>query len=80
MEPIYKLWDKFQPINYDFAYSVPESTRKTIRYALSLWQKNTCLRFQEGGPNVDRIEFYDGGGCSSFVGRIGGTQVFIFKI
>lgn len=76
MEPIYKLWDKSQPINYDFTDSIPESTRQIIRKALYIWQKNTCLRFQEGGSNVDRIEFYNGGGCSSYVGRIGGIQVF----
>ncbi|KHJ99658.1 astacin [Oesophagostomum dentatum] len=42
--------------------------------AMDLWQRNTCVRFDENGPNVDRLEFFDGGGCSSFVGRIGGTQ------
>lgn len=78
MEPIYKRWDKTRPINYDFADSIPEKTRQTIRRALATWQKNTCLRFLEGGPDVDRLEFYDGGGCSSFVGRTGGTQVLKF--
>ncbi|EPB72576.1 astacin [Ancylostoma ceylanicum] len=51
--------------------------RKTLilpREAMDLWQRNTCVRFDENGPSVDRLEFFDGGGCSSFVGRIGGTQ------
>ncbi|KAL3087306.1 hypothetical protein niasHT_020569 [Heterodera trifolii] len=56
------------------AENVPEKTRQKIRLALAIWQNATCLRFTEGGPDSDRIEFFDGGGCSSFVGRAGGTQ------
>ncbi|KAK0396886.1 hypothetical protein QR680_001898 [Steinernema hermaphroditum] len=72
--PLYKRWDRTRPISYDFASSVPYSTRIKIRQAIQLWERKTCVRFQESGPNVDRLEFFDGGGCSSFVGRTGGTQ------
>uniref|UniRef100_A0A915DDV3 Zinc metalloproteinase n=1 Tax=Ditylenchus dipsaci TaxID=166011 RepID=A0A915DDV3_9BILA len=69
-----KRWDKRKPIIYDFADSIPAETRDKIKQALNIWQKGTCLRFKEGGPDVDRLEFFDGGGCSSFVGKTGGTQ------
>uniref|UniRef100_A0A1I8BDC7 Zinc metalloproteinase n=1 Tax=Meloidogyne hapla TaxID=6305 RepID=A0A1I8BDC7_MELHA len=45
-----------------------------IRQALAIWESETCLSFVENGPDVDRLEFFDGGGCSSFVGKTGGTQ------
>ncbi|GMT07502.1 hypothetical protein PENTCL1PPCAC_29676, partial [Pristionchus entomophagus] len=72
--PLYKRWKRKQPISFEFASEIPPSTRNKIRNAMRLWQANTCIRFEENGPSVDRLEFFDGGGCSSFVGRIGGTQ------
>uniref|UniRef100_A0A1I8AMW9 Metalloendopeptidase n=1 Tax=Steinernema glaseri TaxID=37863 RepID=A0A1I8AMW9_9BILA len=72
--PLYNRWDRTRPISFDFASSIPYATKLKIRKAMELWQKKTCVRFQENGPNVDRLEFFDGGGCSSFVGRTGGTQ------
>uniref|UniRef100_A0A1I7UPV1 Metalloendopeptidase n=1 Tax=Caenorhabditis tropicalis TaxID=1561998 RepID=A0A1I7UPV1_9PELO len=72
--PLYKKWDSRGPISFDYAESIPFQTRQKIRSAMLLWQQHTCIRFEEGGPNVDRLEFFDGGGCSSFVGRVGGTQ------
>ncbi|GMT36674.1 hypothetical protein PFISCL1PPCAC_27971, partial [Pristionchus fissidentatus] len=72
--PLYKRWRKRQPISFEFASEIPPATRNKIRNAMRLWQANTCIRFEENGPTVDRLEFFDGGGCSSFVGRIGGTQ------
>ncbi|GMR60308.1 hypothetical protein PMAYCL1PPCAC_30503, partial [Pristionchus mayeri] len=72
--PLYKRWKRRQPISFEFASEIPPSTRNKIRNAMRLWQANTCIRFEENGPSVDRLEFFDGGGCSSFVGRIGGTQ------
>lgn len=73
-EPLYNRWDRNHPISYEFDRSIPYATKEKIRDAISLWEQNTCIRFKENGPSVDRIEFYNGGGCSSFVGRTGGTQ------
>uniref|UniRef100_A0A7E4VRU7 Metalloendopeptidase n=1 Tax=Panagrellus redivivus TaxID=6233 RepID=A0A7E4VRU7_PANRE len=73
-EPLYKRWKRGRPISYEFAETIPEFTQFKIRDALRIWEQNTCIRFRENGPDVDRLEFYDGGGCSSFVGRAGGTQ------
>ena len=50
-----------------------------IRDAIRLWERNTCVRWEEDGPKTDRLEFYNGNGCSSFVGSIGGTQVCLSK-
>uniref|UniRef100_A0A0K0D3M7 ZnMc domain-containing protein n=1 Tax=Angiostrongylus cantonensis TaxID=6313 RepID=A0A0K0D3M7_ANGCA len=75
--PLYKLWDRTRAISFDFNEAIKYRTREKIRQAMNLWQNNTCIRFDEGGPNVDRLEFFDGGGCSSFVGRIGGTQIVL---
>ncbi|VDL78689.1 unnamed protein product [Nippostrongylus brasiliensis] len=72
--PLYTLWDRRNAISFDFTETVPRQTRQKIREAMNLWQYHTCVRFDEGGPSVDRLEFFDGGGCSSFVGRVGGTQ------
>uniref|UniRef100_A0A0N5AMK3 Zinc metalloproteinase n=1 Tax=Syphacia muris TaxID=451379 RepID=A0A0N5AMK3_9BILA len=73
-EPLYVRWNRNQPISYDFDQSIPPLTRDKIKTAIGLWENNTCVRFRESGSNIDRIEFFDGGGCSSFVGRTGGTQ------
>ncbi|VDK78633.1 unnamed protein product [Litomosoides sigmodontis] len=74
LEPFYVHWDRKRPISYDFDKTIPLETRAKIRAAMRMWEERTCIRFQENGPSVDRIEFFDGGGCSSFVGRTGGTQ------
>lgn len=65
-----------RPISYEFDESIPLATRQKIRTAIAMWENKTCIRFSENGYNIDRIEFFDGGGCSSFVGKTGGTQVF----
>jgi len=75
-QPLYRRWPR-KPISYEFAASIDANTRQLIETAIKLWQERTCIRFEENGPNSDRIEFFDGGGCSSFVGRTGGTQVRI---
>uniref|UniRef100_A0AC34FS94 Zinc metalloproteinase n=1 Tax=Panagrolaimus sp. ES5 TaxID=591445 RepID=A0AC34FS94_9BILA len=69
-----KRWTRGNPISFEFAENVPELTRYKIRDALRIWEQHTCIRFRENGPDIDRLEFFDGGGCSSFVGRAGGTQ------
>ncbi|TKR93086.1 hypothetical protein L596_007612 [Steinernema carpocapsae] len=67
-------WPKNQAIPYGFKESDPE-WRKLIRSALDLWESETCVRFQEGAPGHDRLEFFKGSGCYSSVGRTGGKQV-----
>uniref|UniRef100_A0A0N4U9R3 Zinc metalloproteinase n=1 Tax=Dracunculus medinensis TaxID=318479 RepID=A0A0N4U9R3_DRAME len=73
-QPLYNKWDMSRPISYEFDESIPLATRQKIRTAIAMWENKTCIRFSENGYNIDRIEFFDGGGCSSFVGKTGGTQ------
>lgn len=74
--PHYQRWPQPDriPIPYQFDDSVPQDTRDIIDRAVQLWQDNTCVRWRKNGPGNDRVEFYDGPGCSSFVGRAGGVQ------
>uniref|UniRef100_A0A915J9A5 Metalloendopeptidase n=1 Tax=Romanomermis culicivorax TaxID=13658 RepID=A0A915J9A5_ROMCU len=72
-EPAFHLWTKF-PIPYDFVDAVPMKMRIIIEEAIQVWQNNTCVRWQKNGVGVDRIEFVDGDGCSSFIGKVDGTQ------
>ncbi|KAK0424471.1 hypothetical protein QR680_008680 [Steinernema hermaphroditum] len=67
-------WPKNKAIPYQFKESDPE-WRRLIRSALDLWESETCVRFQEGAPGHDRLEFFKGSGCYSSVGRTGGKQV-----
>lgn len=39
-----------------------------------MWEDNTCVRWQKDGPGDDKVEFVNGDGCSSFVGKAGGIQ------
>lgn len=46
-----------------------------INNAINTWNTQTCLRFQTRSSENDYVVFQNGnGGCSSFVGRIGGSQ------
>lgn len=72
--PLFNRWSKM-PISYDFDPSVDTMTRAKIRQAIKLWETNTCARWQEDGADSDRLQFYNGPGCSSMVGRVGGKQV-----
>ncbi|KRY47636.1 Signal peptidase complex catalytic subunit SEC11C [Trichinella britovi] len=78
--PIIEKWHT-NHILYRMEASLKDASRDAILRALQLWQENTCIRFEERDqlePNVALINFVDDsqsdGGCSSFVGRVGGIQ------
>ena len=49
--------------------------KKNINKAISIFNAITCLDFQPATVgDIDRIQFIVGGGCWSYVGRIGGNQ------
>ena len=59
---------------YDFHPSIANSSHRIIEYAMGIIEKETCLKFQFR-THGDRIQFTNGSGCSSFVGRLGrGSQ------
>lgn len=45
-----------------------------INDAIAHWQARTALQFRVRTNETDYIRFQDGGGCSSWVGRVGGEQ------
>lgn len=72
-EPAYHLWTE-NPIPYQFHPKVPAATRNIIEQAIQLWQTNTCRRWAKDILGEDRVEFVNGDGCSSYVGKTGGVQ------
>ena len=59
-------------VYYEIAANLTNQRRVTD--AIAHWEANTALRFVERTTQRDYIYFQPGGGCSSFVGRIGGRQ------
>ncbi|GMR61097.1 hypothetical protein PMAYCL1PPCAC_31292, partial [Pristionchus mayeri] len=62
------------PIPFSFAAGVSEQMKSIVRAATAFWTANTCVNFQENGAGEDKILVVNGGGCYSFVGRVGKTQ------
>ncbi|VDM45018.1 unnamed protein product [Toxocara canis] len=81
-------WNVKQPIPYEFKSDdgnlindfvllferYIDGWRNIIRSALNFWQSETCVRWAENGPGIDRVIFFKGSGCYSSVGRTGGRQ------
>lgn len=59
-------------VYYRVSSSLPN--RQRVTDAIAEWEANTAVRFVERTNQSDYVEFVSGGGCSSFVGRIGGRQ------
>lgn len=59
-------------IPYVINSALPNQQRVTD--AIAHWEANTGLRFRVRTNESDYIEFFDGGGCWSHVGRQGGKQ------
>uniref|UniRef100_A0A7E4UM05 Metalloendopeptidase n=1 Tax=Panagrellus redivivus TaxID=6233 RepID=A0A7E4UM05_PANRE len=66
-------WPQGRPIPFGWGHFDKE-WRQIIRRGLIKWEKETCLRFQEDGHGKDRLEFFQGSGCYSSVGKVGGKQ------
>lgn len=41
-----------------------------IQKAIKIWTDNTCLTFKENGAGANKIRFYKGTGCWSYIGKI----------
>ncbi|KAI0209304.1 Zinc metalloproteinase dpy-31 [Lamellibrachia satsuma] len=61
------------PILYTFDTNMGDSGRETIRLAISHWEAQTCIRFEEReavGDDTRHIRFTNGYPCASYIGRI----------
>ena len=69
------LWPNRQ-IHYAFDSSVSSWLQARIRTALNTMERQTCLRFFHRSNQRDYILFtsHSGDGCTSYVGRQGGSQ------
>lgn len=58
-------------------YQISSNLTNTQRVtdAIAHWEANTALRFVQRTNQSDYIFFQPGGGCSSYIGRVGGRQV-----
>ncbi|XP_064597890.1 zinc metalloproteinase nas-14-like [Liolophura sinensis] len=63
-------------IPYEFQNGVfSRYDRTVIQSAFNVWEKHTCVRFLPAtASDRNKIRIQNGGGCSSYVGMIGGTQ------
>ncbi|WP_255452687.1 M12 family metallopeptidase [Aquimarina sp. RZ0] len=59
-------------VYYAIESGLPNQARVTD--AIAHWESNSSLRFIPRTSQSDYVYFKNGGGCSSFVGRIGGRQ------
>ncbi|KIH53723.1 CUB domain protein [Ancylostoma duodenale] len=70
-------WSITAPIKYSFHESLDFFAISNIIKAIRYWENVTCLTF-ENTPDVneaeDHIEFFQGQGCYSMIGRNGGRQ------
>ncbi|GMR60416.1 hypothetical protein PMAYCL1PPCAC_30611, partial [Pristionchus mayeri] len=71
-----KAWpNALLPIGYRSNY--PEAWKASVRAGMKTWEARTCIRFRDNDvTSKDRIEVYDGGQCSSALGREGGKQTY----
>lgn len=72
------LWPRSKDNLYHVYYTIhPEMstrTRQMVTSAMTHWEANTNVRFHVKTTGSDYIEFFNGDGCWSNVGRIGGKQ------
>ncbi|NVJ59837.1 MAG: hypothetical protein HWE27_05570 [Gammaproteobacteria bacterium] len=61
-------------VPYVYASNLTSDAREAMNYAISHWNSRTNLRFVQRTNQSDYITVRDGGGCSSYVGKQGGSQ------
>lgn len=59
-------------VYYTISSDLPSKSRVTN--AIAHWEAKTALRFVQRTNQSDYITFRPGGGCSSYLGRVGGQQ------
>ncbi len=61
-------------VYYTFGAGITAANQNSILGALRAWENVSALRFVERTTQNDYIEFFNGTGCWSYVGRQGGKQ------
>ncbi|WKY04826.1 hypothetical protein Q1695_005664 [Nippostrongylus brasiliensis] len=59
---------------YYFDPSISPEMQTTVTTALNYIQGRTCLKFTVNATAPNRVALFDGGGCYSYVGMVGGEQ------
>ena len=60
-------------VPYTLAY-LPSGAHSAVYAGMRMLESGTCLKFVQRTNQRDYLQFYQGGGCSSMVGRQGGAQ------
>ncbi|XP_073252475.1 zinc metalloproteinase nas-15-like isoform X2 [Porites lutea] len=70
-----RLWPKGVVV-YQIHSSLPRnsSAMSAIRAGMNEWTNKTCIRFKRRGNETAYVNFVNGRGCYSYVGRIGRRQ------
>ncbi|XGW01411.1 hypothetical protein V3C99_013954, partial [Haemonchus contortus] len=63
------FWNPSSAIYYTIDSSLPSSYVTLIRQAIQFWTTHTCLRFQENANGMNRLRFFHGTGCWSYIGK-----------
>ncbi|KIH66010.1 astacin [Ancylostoma duodenale] len=63
------FWNPLVPISYTFDSSLTSDVVALIRQGLQYWTANTCMSFGENPNGNNRLRFYAGSGCWSYVGK-----------
>uniref|UniRef100_A0A914V9F0 Zinc metalloproteinase n=1 Tax=Plectus sambesii TaxID=2011161 RepID=A0A914V9F0_9BILA len=61
-------------IPYFLATNLSTEKVTVIQAAIKFWEDNTCLKFQQNGVGANSLLFFNGLGCYSYIGMIGGQQ------
>lgn len=64
---------------YTIDGSFSQAQKNEIAQAMQIVSNNTSVRFAQRTTESDYVHFTPGGGCSSYVGRIGGKQDIILS-
>jgi hypothetical protein len=60
-------------LSRNLAFSAVDK-KDVIKAAVKFWEDNACLQFQLGGSGINSIGFFNGSGCYSRIGMVGGDQ------
>ncbi|KAL6744300.1 hypothetical protein Aduo_017250 [Ancylostoma duodenale] len=62
------IWSLDKTISYVFDPIHDEDMKQLVRKAFQFWEDNTCLTFEENGPNTPVLNITRAGGCWSSLG------------